>query len=83
MSARIGRPQASHKPRQHRDWSWQAHANCVGEDPRLFEQPALYHLGLQVCAGCPVKAPCSRLGRGHTGVWGGRIHSQRAHRGGR
>ena len=42
MSARIGRPQASHKPRQHRDWSWQAHANCVGEDPRLFEQPALY-----------------------------------------
>ena len=81
MSARLGRPQASHKPRQHCDWSWQEHANCIDEDPHLFERPELYHLALQICAGCPVKNPCRQLGRGHTGVWGNRINDARKNRG--
>lgn len=77
MSARLGRAQASHKPRQHRDWSWQQHAACAGADARMFHDPARYHLALQICAGCPVKAPCKQLGRGAPGVWGGRVNSEK------
>ncbi len=71
-------------------WEWQLHAACRTVDPELFFHPdgargthraAQERAALEVCASCPVVAPCRR----HSlrvpeqyGVWGGLSEDDRA-----
>jgi len=66
---------------------WRDDAACRGLDPELFfpvgtAGPALLQIGRakQVCAGCPVRAPCLdwALATGQdAGVWGGTSEDER------
>jgi hypothetical protein len=53
------------------------HANCADANSAIFFDPARYNQALAVCAECPVKVPCRKLGRNIEGVWGGRINQKR------
>lgn len=57
------------------DVDWQAMAACRQHDPDLFFPEAAEPAGraLEICAGCPVKAPClaAALDAGEAeGIWG-------------
>ena len=81
---RVDRPQ---RPASSGSPDWRDHAACRDTDPELFfpvgnAGPALHQLdrAKQVCAGCPVRAPCLEwaLASGQeAGVWGGTSEDER------
>ena len=81
VSANRGVPQASHRtPIRRASLDWQEHANCLGYRPEVFHDPDFAMEALSVCRYCPVQEPCATLGKGSTGVWGGRAkYPRRAH----
>lgn len=73
-----------------RDWSWQEHAACRGEDIDLFFSPEgerepersnREHKAVAICRRCPVIAECAAYAldnRVHYGVYGGMTADERA-----
>jgi WhiB family redox-sensing transcriptional regulator len=68
------------------DADWLARAACTDSDPELFfplspADCALTRLAVQVCASCPVRAPCLQAALGDprtAGIWGGTTEEERA-----
>jgi len=62
--------------------AWQARAACTGLGPGRFysTDPAVVEAATTVCAGCPVREPCSDLAARNQetfGVWGGASPGER------
>lgn len=72
-------------------WDWQRHAACRGMNQEMFFHPdgerdpsrsRRIAAAQEVCASCPVQAPCREWARQVQepyGVWGGESEDERRH----